>query len=183
MKHLLPCLILVCCSWLAQASEPPVQVDAHRDGDKVVISAAFTTQATREQVWQVLVDFDHMAEFMPRLAQSRVMQRDGDKLTVSQHGSVHVGFFDLPFESVREVLLKPVSEIDSRAVGGNAGQLQSVSTLSQQGHDTVVSYRAEWMPGSSLMASFGVDMIKSQLGEQFAAMRQEVIRRAARASP
>ncbi|SMC25891.1 Carbon monoxide dehydrogenase subunit G [Andreprevotia lacus DSM 23236] len=166
----------------AQADNPPVQVDAKRDGDKVLISASFTADVPKELVWQVMIDFDHMAEFMPRLAQSRVVQREGDRLTVNQHGSVHVGFFDIPFDSTREIQLKPPGELDSRAIGGNNGPMQSVATLTQQGRQTVISYHAEWQPTSGFMASLGVDLIKSQLGEQFGAMRQEMLRRAARNS-
>ncbi|WP_051710803.1 SRPBCC family protein [Andreprevotia chitinilytica] len=159
-----------------------VRIDAHRDGGKIMVEGEFSAPVPRELAWQVMVDFDHMTDFMPKLTKSHVLNREGEKLTVNQHGTVHVGFFDVAFDSTREIELKPMSEIDSHSVGGDTGAMHSVATLAQQDQQTVISYRAEWVPTSVLIASFGVSTLKNQLGEQFQAMVHEMIRRAAKTS-
>ena len=177
MKRAGIAVLLGLCAGLAFADEGPVEVDARHDGKNIIISAHFAAEVPKDVAWQVMTDFEHMPQFMPQLDQSKVLQRDGDKWTVSQHGYVRVALFNVSFDSVREIQLKPTEELDARSIGGDAGQMQSVAQLSQLGAQTVVSYHAVWQPTSSLLASLGIGLLKSQLSAQFSAMRQEMKRR------
>jgi ribosome-associated toxin RatA of RatAB toxin-antitoxin module len=46
----------------------------------------------RQQVWQVLTDYDHLAEFIPNLVESRVIGRENGRTLVRQVGSQKVLF-------------------------------------------------------------------------------------------
>jgi len=48
--------------------------------------------AERQQVWQVLTDYDHLAEFIPNLVESRVIGRENGRTLVRQVGSQKVLF-------------------------------------------------------------------------------------------
>src|SRR4051794_4824386 len=80
-----------------------VQVNARKAHGAIVVDVSMTVPASRSEVWSVLTDYDHMAEFFSTLSSSRIVGRKGDKMQVEQKGTVAYGPLRFGFESVREI--------------------------------------------------------------------------------
>lgn len=167
-------LITLLFSAFSAASE--VKVDAHKDADLVKIDAEFSVAVSKEQAWQVMVDFEHMPQFLPQLQSSHILSKNGDHLRVAQVISVPLSLFNYHYESMRDIDLKPHSEIRVASVGGSE-VYKSIAQLKVSAGQTVISYHAEWQPESGLLAGFALDTMRSQIRQQFMAMQQEMLKR------
>jgi carbon monoxide dehydrogenase subunit G len=167
-------LITLLYSAFSAASE--VKVDAHKDADLVKIDAQFSVAVSKEQAWQVMVDFEHMPQFLPQLQSSHILSQNGDHLRVAQVISVPLSLFNYDYESMRDIDLKPYSEIRATSVGGRDAYM-SIAQLKVSAGQTVISYHAEWQPESNVLASFALDTMRSQIRQQFMAMQQEMFKR------
>jgi ribosome-associated toxin RatA of RatAB toxin-antitoxin module len=161
-------------SSFAAASE--LRVDAHKDAGLIKIDAEFSVPVSKEQAWQVMVDFEHMPQFLPQLISSHIVSQSGNHLRVSQVLSVPLSLFNYHYESVRDIDLKPLSEIRAASVGGSEAY-KSIALLKPALGQTMISYHAEWQPQSSLLAGFALDTMRDQIRQQFTAMQQEMLKR------
>ena len=166
---------MVFCS--AAVIDDPVQVTVGNDSDHIVLSAHFFVPVTRHDVWDVLVDFEHMPSFLPYLRESKVLFRHGNVLRVQQQGVLPIAFFDVSYNSIRDIELFPMSEIHAVSVGGDSGLTRSVSRLLQADSQMEIDYRADWWPTSQMIAGLGFGSMRDLLSRQFTAMRQEMLRR------
>lgn len=169
------CWLSSLTAYAAEASA----VEAHvtQNGKEVDLDTSFTVPVSKDVAWDVLTDFEHMPQFIPNMASSKILDKDGNKWKVEQTGKVSAGLFHISYDSVREITLTPKSEIKAHTVGGDSGAMESVSTLTEKNGETVVSYRAQWTPNSSLLGSLGAGSAKSQLQRQFAAFENEMLKR------
>ena len=127
--------------------------------------------------WQVLTDFEHMADFVPNLSMSRIVERQDARLTVHQKGVGRYGPFSAEFESLREIHLVPLREIRSHGVGGNIQQIDSLMRIDPEGSGTRLHYHSEALPGFWLPPLIGPAVARHETAEQFAAMIREMQRR------
>jgi hypothetical protein len=70
-----------------------ISVQARRQGSAVQVTTQAIVRAPQELIWQTLTDYDHLAEFVPDLISSRVIERQGSTVTVEQAGKAHLWFF------------------------------------------------------------------------------------------
>jgi hypothetical protein len=107
----------------ATRAAPPdptdIAVAIHRDGEVYVVDVDFAVQATPREVWDVLTDYDHMADFVSNVAASRIVRRDPQKMEVEQISRLGFGPFQLKFENAREIEFIPLQEIHSTLIRGD----------------------------------------------------------------
>src|ERR1700761_7134249 len=89
-------------AWGQAPADGGIQVKAQKNGDLVTVDCSLTIAATPQEVWDVLVGFDHMTSFLHGRESSRVAAKEGDVWRVEQKGSVTHAGFTFKFESVRE---------------------------------------------------------------------------------
>ncbi|HEU4376335.1 MAG TPA: SRPBCC family protein [Telluria sp.] len=120
--RLILCLLLA-CALPAMARLPDVDVSVERvdtDAGKVYeVSARGEVAAAPADVWRILTDYDHMAEFVPDLHSARVISRSGDNAVVEQLGVAHFLFFRRQIRLVVQVREQPISQIDISLVDGD----------------------------------------------------------------
>lgn len=155
----------------------PIKVDIKKENGRIMLSAVFSVAVPRDVVWSVMTDYEHMPDFLPQMKSSKIVQKSGPNLRITQQGVVPVMFFDFSYESTRDIELLPPDEIRSHSVGGNTGPTRAVTHLQVRDQSTLVSYSATWTPASSMLASFGLDIMREQVSLQFSAMQQEMLRR------
>src|SRR5262249_1424177 len=63
-----------------------LSVEAVRNGDALEIACRAELEAPVATVWDTLTDYDHLAEFIPGMRQSRVLERRGPSVVVEQSG-------------------------------------------------------------------------------------------------
>src|SRR5215471_6415155 len=96
-----------------------IVVAVTRHGDTFDIRVELVVDATPEEVFAVLTDYDHMARFVSNVLESRIVRRDGNKIAVAQKSRLTLGPIHFDFANVRDVELVPSTEIRSRIAEGD----------------------------------------------------------------
>ncbi|MDR7377704.1 carbon monoxide dehydrogenase subunit G [Rhodoferax ferrireducens] len=165
----------------ATAADAPLvaESDVHveRSGGTFTVDLSMHAPVEPAQAWAVLTDFEHMADFIPNLSSSQVLERSDTVLKVAQKGVARYGVFSTPFESVREIHLNPPHEIRAHGLGGNVQRMDSLMQLEAEGTGTRLTYHAEVLPGFWFPPLIGPALVRHETAEQFSAMLHEMLRR------
>ena len=154
-----------------------IEVQVNMAGENIIIDLNFAVQATRQEVWDVLIDFENMADFVSNLKESKVVSVSKDKFTIFQRGAATYGPVSFPFESTREVRLIPHRKIGTHLISGNMRKLEGITHLIDDGRQTRVIHRTDAIPKVWIPAAVGKIFIEHEMREQFNEMRNEIIRR------
>lgn len=154
-----------------------VDVTVRVDGDDVQVTASFTVDATPQEVWAVLTDFDNMEKFVSNLETSEVVARQGNVVRVHTKGRARFGPLNFPFEAVRELTLFPYQRIQSRQVSGTLKRFEGETLITPTAQGTRISYRGNSTSNQSIPPIIGPSFIKSESEEQFHEMQTEILRR------
>ncbi len=160
-------------------AEQDVVVAVREVGDGFVVEATVKAPVSRQTVWEVLVDYDHMTTILSNLTASQVARRNGNTLIVRQEGIARFGLFSYPFQVEREIRLEPMQRILTRNLSGSLKRMESEVRLkpSVNGSPVVIEYRAEFVFGSILAGLFAVSFLNHEVEEQFQSMLAEMKRR------
>ena len=164
------------------AAAPQVSIETASQGEGVVVTAFADMQVDLSTAWSVISDYDHLAEFIPDMQSSRVVQRDGDRLLVDQAG--HFGFliFQQAITVRLEVVESPRQHIVARAVSGNLRQMEGRYALELLASGEVrLSEAARLEPDFALPPVVGKAVIRRVMARQFSALVKEILRREAAA--
>lgn len=156
-------------------SDSDVRVE--HSGGNFTVDLTMYAPVAPSLAWAVLIDFDHMVEFVPNLISSQVTERGDTVLKVVQKGVAHYGLFSTNFESTREIRMTPLREIRAHGIGGNIQRMESVMQLRAEGAGTRLTYHDEVLPGFWFPPFIGPALVRHQTAEQLSAMLQEMIRR------
>jgi len=160
-------------------------VEAVRRGDAVEVRAHALLDAPVQLVWQVISDYERLPQFVPNLRRSVVIARNGNQLLVEQSGEARFAFFSVPIEVRLEVIEQPPDWIASRAVAGNLRRMSGRYELypDPARGSVQLRYFGAIEPGFELPPIVGVAALRSSVEQQFEAMVQEILRRAAERLP
>lgn len=174
-------IIAICadsCGALANtAQNDDMIINLDKDGDTVTLDLTVTVQATPQEAWAVLTDYDHMPLFLSNLQSSKILEKNGDRWKVEQKGSTRLGGFSFSFESVREVDLKPFESIRSRVVSGTLKKHDGYTQIFQDGIGTRIVYHSITVPNIWVPAMLINVIFKEQIRRQFQEMRAEILKR------
>jgi Polyketide cyclase / dehydrase and lipid transport len=115
------------------AVDEDIEVKVKIAGESVTVDLSLVVQATRQEVWSVLTDFGHMADFVSNLKESRVISTSGNTLKIFQRGVATYGPINFPFESTREIRLTPFDKIKSHMISGNMRRMEGMTRLIDEG--------------------------------------------------
>ena len=88
--------LLLCGSCLTQAhagSPQDIEVHVSINDETVIVDSKFRVAATPQEAWAVMMDFEHMTDFISSLESSKVLWRSGSKVHIEQKGKAAHGFF------------------------------------------------------------------------------------------
>jgi carbon monoxide dehydrogenase subunit G len=154
-----------------------IEIHVHVRGERVTVDLSFAVDATRQQAWSVLTDFEHMPDFVTNLKESRVLSVSGDTLRVFQRGTARYGPLAFQFASTREMKLDPFDRIESRLISGTMRMMEGTTRLVEEGAQTRILYHADSIPGVWIPPLLGKKFIEHETREQFREMREEIIKR------
>ena len=154
-----------------------IEVRAKNDGERIIIYATFLVPVVPQQAWAVLTDFENVPNFISSIQFSKVINRTGDNLHISQRGTTKFGFITYAFDSVGEVKLSPFTKIQERMVSGSMHKMEETTILLQEGHQTRINYHADIVPGHWTAKFLGEFLIENDARDRFRQMRNEMIRR------
>jgi ribosome-associated toxin RatA of RatAB toxin-antitoxin module len=156
-------------------------VNAERDGERVEVRARAAIAATPQLVWRVISDYDRLAEFIPGIKKSTVLERRGNHVQVEQRGEARFLFFSFPIDVRLEVVEWPYEWIASRAVAGTVRRMTGRYEIHPDPlrGGILLRYYGTIEPGFDLPPIVGMAALRGTVEEQFAAMVREIERQAA----
>jgi len=161
------------------ACEDRVRVEAHREGEAVIVEARAALHVDLAMAWEVLTGYDRYPQFIPDLTSSRVLSRSGSDVVVEQKGQFAFLVFRLPLEVTMNVSERPRTGISSRAIGGTFREMTGSYELAQAGEDLQLTYSGRMVPRFGLLSLMGTAAVKAAVEKQFGALVREMQTRAA----
>ena len=172
------------CSVLFMAAalaEPPqdtdIAVKVHIARDNVTVDVILAIPATRQEVWVVMTDYEHMADFVSNLKESKIVSVSEGTLKIFQRGSATFGPIKFPFESTREIRLIPFDEIRSRMISGNMRKMEGTTQLIDEGGKTRIIYHTDTIQETWIPSIIVKVFIENEIREQFRELRNEIMKR------
>ena len=168
------------------AAGADVAVDVKRESGAFSVEASAELEADVPTAWEVLTDYDHLADFIPDMRSSRVLSRDGSRAEVEQKGEARLLFIAYPIDVLLAVTEYPPYRIVSRAVAGNFREMRGEYRLEPgpRSGRVLLRYTGRMMPEFEVPPLLGALLLRRHVGRTFGALAREIERRhAGRALP
>ena len=169
-------------AWSANTDQDIV-VRVLKDGQNITVDVDCPVDAPWSLVWEVLTDYDHMAEFVSNLEFSGVKHAEGNLLRVHQKGKASRGPLTLTFDNVREIELVPSSEIRSRLISGDMKASDFVTRIAEVAGRVHIVNSGNYTPNMWVPPIIGPVLIEAETQKQFGEIRSEILRRKALVRP
>ena len=160
-----------------------ILVRVQKLGQTVAVDVDCPVDAPWSVVWEVLTDYEHMAQFISNIEYSGVETRTDNVLRVRQKGKATRGPLTLRFDYLREVELVPNHEIRSRLISGDLKASDFVTRIVEVATKLHIVNTGRYTPNLWVPPVIGPALIEAETQKQFGEIRNEIIRRSATARP
>jgi ribosome-associated toxin RatA of RatAB toxin-antitoxin module len=173
-------LVTLLLALLAQsAAAATIAIDVASHEDKIEIEASALLNADAVSAWQVLTDYEHYADFIPGLRESRIVERNGTTVTVRQSGDAVLWLLHMPLDCTFEITEIAPTRLESRIVAGDLRALNSRYVLTPEGRQVRLEYFGTLDPGFALFGPVERLAAKQNIARRFQALADEIERRLA----
>ena len=153
---------------------------ARKDGAEVVVEVDCPVRAPVLAVWDVLTDYDNMSRFISNLQYSGIEGRVDNVLKVRQFGKASRGPLTITFDNVREVELRPFTEVRSRLISGDLKASAFTTRLVDVDGLVHIVNSGRYTPKIWVPPVIGPALIEEETRKQFGEIRTEILRRSER---
>ena len=153
------------------------QTEVRRTDDGYMADVVLWVAAPPEVAFAVLVDFEHMPDWVPNLRQTRVLKREPGRVTVEHQGVVHYGILTVPFTTLREISFSAPDWIRTTQIEGTMKQHQSRMDFVTEGAGTRIDYHVQMVPSVLAALVMNERRVASELTEHCDAIAAEILRR------
>jgi carbon monoxide dehydrogenase subunit G len=174
----LMCMFLLSCAGAARAADD-FAVEAMRRDEALEVVCRATLAAPIDLVWQTLTDYERLAEFIPGMRRSRVIERRGAVAVVEQLGEAGFLFLSFPIEVTLASTERPPYALEVSLVKGNLKRLDGAYRIEPQAGGRI---RLTWtgvVEALSMPPLLGELVMRSNVTDQFRGMVLEIERREA----
>jgi len=154
-----------------------IAVHVIKDGPTISVDVDCPVAAPVAIVWNVLVDYDHMARFISNCETSIVQKRDGERLIVYQKGKATRGPLAFAFENLREIDVVPFRKIRSRVISGDLKTSEFTTRIVDEGNVVHIVNSGRYTPRVWVPPLVGPALIAAETRKQFSEIRAEILRR------
>jgi hypothetical protein len=154
-----------------------IETRIERQGEYITVSASALMPVDERIAWEVLSDYDNLAQFIPDMKTSRVVSRDGNRVVVEQKGEFGFFFYRQSVDVMLEVVEEPRRRIDARRISGNIRELETHYELKASDPGVKLDYVGRFIPEFSVPPLFGLAMVRRIIERRFRAMVDEIVRR------
>jgi carbon monoxide dehydrogenase subunit G len=175
---LLAAMLLFAGNTAGAADSPIRSIDVTFDGEAYVLNAIMFAPVTQAVAWDVLTDFDHMAQWVPNVSESKVVKRDDTAVIIEQRGVARYGAASFPYTTERKLELTQPNAIKSTQIKGSMRRVESMMLLEADGKGTRLTYHLEIVPSIFAVALLSKRFLEHEVAEQFTAIVGEMTRRA-----
>jgi carbon monoxide dehydrogenase subunit G len=166
------------CAGAARAAED-VSVESTRRDDALEVACRAILQAPADLVWQTLTDYDRLAEFIPGMRSSRLIERRGAVAVVEQSGEAGFLFLSFPIEVTLASTERPPHDLAVRMLKGNLKRLEGAYRIEPQSGGRILLTWTGIVEAMSMPPLLGEFVMRSNIDDQFRGMVREIERRAA----
>ena len=162
----------------ARAAED-VSVEAIRRDDALEVVCRATLDAPLGVVWATLTDYDRLAEFIPGMHISRVIERRGAVVVVEQSGEARFLFIAHPIEVTLVSTESPPHALAVSMLKGNLKRLDGAYRIEPQGAARILLTWRGTVEALEMPPLIGEILMRSNIEDQFRGMVREIDRRTA----
>jgi hypothetical protein len=177
-RHFLAILVLLGSASAAAADSPIRTIEVTHDGDTYVVNAVMFAPVGQAVAFDVLTDFDHVAAWVPNVAQSKVTKREDNWVMVEQRGVAKFGAASFPYVTERKIEMTPPATIKTTQLKGSLRRVESTLLLAPDGKGTRINYHLEIVPSVLASTVMSRQFVEHEVTEQFTAIVGEMVRRA-----
>jgi len=159
------------------------RMDVRQTPEGYAADAVLWVPVPREKAFAVLIDFEHMADWVPNLQSSRVLTRAPGRATVEYEGAVRYGFLTIPFRTRRQIEFSSATSIRTTQTQGSMKRHESRMDFAVEGTGTRIDYHVEMDPNALAALVMSERRVASELSEHVKAIAAEILRRNAPAPP
>jgi len=172
-------------AWMASSDalspgNDEIDVQVRKERTAYEVKLEFTVPASIEQTWNVLADYENMAQILSSMDSSRILSRDGNRLTVAQTSHGNAGPVRVSIDAVREITLTPFSEIRSHQVKGDLKASDFTTSLHAEGSHTRVIVTGKLVAAAWASWTLGAETVAAHTRRQYQELRTEILKRKAR---
>ena len=164
---------------LAPPDDADIAVHIAKNGQWIVVDVDLPVKATAIEAWNVMTDYDNMANFISNLESSAILSRDQNILTVAQKGKASRGPFTFAFANVRQIVLTPYTEIRSHLISGDLEASEFTTRVLDHGATAQIINHGQFIPKVWVPPVIGAALIEAETRKQFQQLRAEILRRKA----
>jgi ribosome-associated toxin RatA of RatAB toxin-antitoxin module len=165
----------------ALAADPEVSVAA-REG-RCLVSSSTPVAAAAEVAWQVISDYNRLAEFVPDLRLSRVISAPGEPLLVEQAGEAGFLLFRFSINVVLKITEAAPQRLEFRAIRGNMRSMHGDWRIGKTATGILLEYSAELEPSFWVPPLIGPAIMRRDIAAQIGGVVREIERRQAALVP
>ena len=174
------CLATVTVTTSAAPPDEDIIVHAKKEGPEIVVEVDCPVRAPVLSVWDVLTDYDNMSRFISNLQYSGIQGRVDNVLKVRQYGKATRGPLTITFDNVREVELRPFTEVRSRLISGDLKASVFTTRLVDVDGLVHIVNSGRYTPKIWVPPVIGPALIEAETRKQFGESRTEILRRSER---
>ena len=178
-RPLIACALAAFAS-LTWAANADIVVHVKKEGPEIVVEVDCPVRAPVPTVWDVLTDYDNMTRFISNLQYSAVQARVDNMLKVRQTGKATRGPLSFTFDNVREVELRPYTEVRSRLISGDLKASAFTTRIVEVDGLVHVINSGRYTPKVWVPPLIGPALIEEETRKQFSEIRNEILRRSER---
>jgi ribosome-associated toxin RatA of RatAB toxin-antitoxin module len=169
---------------------PAIERDALRNGRVVVNGdngqyvARILVDTSLDKAWDVLTDYGNLANFIPNMASSRILQNNGSSKVVEQIDRRQVFLTTISSRTKLAITESDRQQIDFSLIDGDLASLEGswliepVSRVPRQTPTQVlITYTVSVQPNDSTPKDIFYEIFKGSLNDILAAVGQEIVRR------
>jgi len=154
-----------------------VSVEATRRDDALEVACRALLDAPLDLIWQTLTDYGRLAEFIPGMRRSRVIERRGAVAVVEQSGEAGFLFLTFPIEVTLASTERPPHVLEARLLKGNLKRMEGAYRMEPQAGGRILLSWTGTIEALSMPPLLGELVMRSIIEEQFRGMVREIERR------
>lgn len=154
-----------------------VSVEATRRDDALELVCRATLDAPLELIWQTLTDYDRLAEFIPGMRRSRLIERQGAVAVVEQSGDAGFLFLRFPLDVTLASIERPPHVLEVKLLKGDLKRLEGAYRIEPQADGRMLLTWTGIIEALSMPPFLGELVMRANIADQFRGMVREIERR------
>ena len=172
----LACVLLLGAAGAARAAED-LSVETTRRDEALEVKCRALLDAPFDLVWQTLTDYDGLANFIPGMRRSRMLERQGAVAVIEQSGDAGFLFFSFPLDVTLASTERPPHALDVKLIKGNLKRLDGSYRIEPQAGGRILLTWTGIVEALSMPPLLGELVMRSNIADQFYGMVREIERR------